>query len=126
MCDDGCLQLRLDTNGLASGVNVGGGERGSGEVAVAAAHSVGGGSAGSDEAGEDSCGADDGRHFERCVCDLLVGDVNELMRLFVFGWYVLEDGRKEEGGSGSQEMDGLKKGLTPTRGAPAAVAKSTK
>ena len=66
-CDGGCLQLGLDTNGLASGVNVGGGERGSGEVAVAAAHGVGGGSAGSDKAGEDGSGADDGRHFERCV-----------------------------------------------------------
>ena len=59
-----CLQLGLDTNGLASGVNVGGGERSGGEVAVAAAHGVGGGSAGGDEAGEDGCGADDGRHFE--------------------------------------------------------------
>lgn len=56
-------KLGLDTDGLASGVNIGGGERGSGEVAVLAAHSVGGGSAGSDEAGEDGCGADDGRHF---------------------------------------------------------------
>ena len=33
----------------------------------------------------------------RDVCGLLVGDVNELMRLFVSGWYVLEDGGKEEG-----------------------------
>ena len=97
ICDNGCLQLGLDANGLASSVNVGGGERGSGEVAVAAAHGVGGGSAGGDEAGEDGSGADDGRHFERCVCGLLVGDVNELMRLFVSGWYVLEDGGKEEG-----------------------------
>ena len=62
-CDGECLQLGLDTNSLASSVNVGGGERGSGEVAVLAAHGVGGGSAGSDEAGEDGCGADDGRHF---------------------------------------------------------------
>lgn len=62
-CDDVCLQLGLDTNGLASGVNVGGGERGGREVRVAAAHGVGGGSAGGDEAGEDGCGADDGRHF---------------------------------------------------------------
>ena len=46
-----CLQLGLDTDGLASGVNVGGGERGGGEVRVAAAHGVGGGSAGGDEAG---------------------------------------------------------------------------
>ena len=63
ICDGRSLQLGLDTNGLASGVNVGGGERGGGEVRVAAAHGVGGGSAGGDEAGEDGCGAGDGRHF---------------------------------------------------------------
>jgi hypothetical protein len=71
-CDGGCLQLGLDTNGLAGSINVGGGERGGGEVTVAAAHGVGGGSAGGDEAGEDGCGADDGRHFEMCVW-LVVG-----------------------------------------------------
>ena len=75
-----CLQLGLDTDGLASGINVGGGERGGGEVAVAAAHGVGGGSAGGDEAGEDGCGAGDGRHFERGLCELLV----------VVGWWVID------------------------------------
>lgn len=63
---DRYLQLGLDTNGLASGINVGGGEGGSGEVGVVAAHGVGGGSTGDDEAGEDGSGADDGRHFWRC------------------------------------------------------------
>ena len=63
ICDGVCLQLGLDTDGLASGIDVGGSERGSGEVRVAAAHGVGGGSAGGNEAGEDGCGADDGRHF---------------------------------------------------------------
>jgi len=61
-----CLQLGLDTNGLASGINVGGSERGSGEVAVLAADGVGGGNTSGDETGEDGEGARDGRHFERC------------------------------------------------------------
>jgi hypothetical protein len=61
-CDDGSLQLGLDTDGLASGIDVGGGERGGGEVRVAAAHGVG------DEAGKDGCGAGNGRHFGGCVC----------------------------------------------------------
>jgi hypothetical protein len=57
------LQLGLDTNGFASGVKVGGSERGGGEVGVLAAHGVGGGYAGGDEASEEGCGAGDGRHF---------------------------------------------------------------
>ena len=67
-----CLQLGLDTDGLASGVNVGGGERGGGEVAVLAAHGVGGGSAGDEEAGEDSDGLGDGRHFDVVVVSVFV------------------------------------------------------
>ena len=59
-------ELGLDTNGLAGGINVGGSERGSGEVAVLAADGVGGGNTGGDETGEDGEGAGDGRHFERC------------------------------------------------------------
>ena len=72
-CDYECLQLRLDTDGFASGVNVGGGERGSREVAVVAAHGVGGCDAGGDEAGEDGCGAGDGGHFDEWVCGGLFG-----------------------------------------------------
>lgn len=87
-----CLQLGLDTDGLASGVNIGGGERGGGEVAVAAAHGVGGGSTGGDEDGEDGCGADDGGHFV-WWCVWVVGWLvveNEWLRVFVCGrvWMV--------------------------------------
>lgn len=73
-CDacDKYLQLGLDTNGLASGINVGGGEGGSGEVGVAAAHGVGGGGTCDDEAGEDGSGTCDGRHFGGCVVGCVV------------------------------------------------------
>lgn len=106
------LQLRLDTNGLASGVKVGGGEGSSGEVAVLAAHGVGGGGTGDDEAGEDGSGAGDGRHFCGCVvgcfgCLSGVGsgcDMNCLRECLgcVFGC-----GKEEE--AGVRNRDGLKK-----------------
>ena len=67
------LQLGLDTNGLASGINIGGGERSGGEVAVAVAHGVGGGSAGDEEAGEDSDGLGDGRHCDVGCCECVCG-----------------------------------------------------
>jgi len=66
-CDGNRLQLGLDTNGFASGINVGGSERGSREVGVLAAHGVRGGNTGGSEAGEDGEGAGDGRHFDECV-----------------------------------------------------------
>jgi hypothetical protein len=82
--DDVCyLQLGLgDTGGRGGGVHVRGGERGGGEVAVLAAHGVGGGGAGDEEAGEDGDGLGDGGHFDvkscgcgcGCVCGVSGGD----------------------------------------------------
>ena len=72
-CRGRYLQLGLgDTSGGGGGVHVRGGERGGGEVAVLAAHGVGGGSAGDEEAGEDSDGLGDGRHFDVVVVSVFV------------------------------------------------------
>jgi hypothetical protein len=62
---DGYLQLRLNTNGLASGIEIGGCEGSGAEVGVVAADGVGGCDACDQEAGEDGEGAGDGGHF--CV-----------------------------------------------------------
>jgi hypothetical protein len=62
VCDE-YLQLRLHTDSLASGIEISGCERSGAEVRVVAADSVGGRDTCDQEAGEDGCGAGDGRHF---------------------------------------------------------------
>jgi hypothetical protein len=107
-CDE-YLQLRLDTNSLASGIEISSGEGSGAEVWVAAADGVGGRDTCDQKAGEDGSGAGDGRHFcggVRLVLGCLVGG------LMSCGWVVcvsvLESGckkRKQESGKGWEGID---------------------
>lgn len=50
--------------------------------------------------------------------------MDAIVCMSVFGWYVLVDGEEEEG-AGVRRWMSVKERATPTRGAAAAVTKST-